>query len=101
MNKDTRKLEPDIRAGQACGYSIFNIKGYEIHCWVSSKTIYSLGGIFPHFNPKVGYHATIQDITLEEIETIKNGTFSREEFDKKLIEKFKEMYPHLWANHNG
>lgn len=101
MNKENHKLVASIKAGQACGYSISTIGKYEIHCWTSDKTVLALYGSFPHFNSKCGYHITVEQITTEDLEAIKSGTFDKTAFDKKLIEKFKQMFPHLWIGYNG
>lgn len=56
-----------------------------------------LYGSFPHHNPKVGSHETVEELTLEDFQAIKENRFDRKAFDNRIIERHKRYWPHLWA----
>jgi len=93
-----QQIQDLIDRGDGVGYAISRINGYEIHCWSSEKkTTYKLYGSFPHHNPKVGSHETVEDLTLEDLQAIKENRFDRKAFDNKIIERHKQYWPYLWG----
>jgi len=98
VSDESKKLQDLLNQGNGVVYTIFRINGYEVHAWYSAnKYIYKLYGSFPHHNPKVGNHETIEEITLEDLQAIKENKFDRKAFDKKIIERHKSNWSYLWS----
>jgi hypothetical protein len=70
----------------------------DVHIWISDEVIAKLYGYFPHHNPKIGSHPTVEELTREDYEAIRLGTFDRKAFDQKIIEGHKNnpTWAHLW-----
>jgi len=102
MNKATEVIKELVDSGDAVAYFIRTHGSYEVHYWVSgNKCIRKLYGMFPHFNPKVGNHITVEEIDDDEYKSILDGTFDKNKFDAKLIKRSKRLYPYLWVDYNG
>lgn len=81
------------------GYCIRDINGYEVHAWaIGGPAIYGVYGLWPHHNPKVGSHYTVEPCSSEDVCLMAKGEFDRETFSRRIIRQHRQNWPKLWED---